>query len=83
MTNLGMYGIDEFTPIIAPGQAGILAAGRIRKALDVDDEGRMAVRSLCVLTGAFDHRVLNGAQAAQFMAALRAGLEEPGRDSDA
>jgi len=83
VTNLGMYGIDEFTPIIAPGQAGILAVGRIRKRLDVDDEGRMAVRSLCVLTGAFDHRVLNGAQAALFMSALRAAVEEQGKDGDA
>ncbi len=83
VTNLGMYGIDELSPVIAPGQVGILAVGRIRKAADVDLQGRVAVRSLCVLTGAFDHRVINGAQAALFMAALRDGFQMPGGREDA
>jgi pyruvate/2-oxoglutarate dehydrogenase complex dihydrolipoamide acyltransferase (E2) component len=77
VTNLGMEGIDEFSPIIAPGQTGILAVGRIRRSLEVGEGDSMAIRSVCALTAAFDHRVVNGAQAARFLAAVRREVEEP------
>ena len=76
LTNLGMLGVDEFAPVVAPGQSGILALGRVRKSLEVADDGSMSVRDVAVLTAAFDHRVVNGAQAASFMAALRKQMEE-------
>lgn len=76
VTNLGMYPIDEFCAIINPPQLGILAVGRIRKSLTVAEEGTMSLRSLCVLTGSFDHRAVNGAQGAAFLAEVKRILEE-------
>ncbi|MBV9942563.1 MAG: 2-oxo acid dehydrogenase subunit E2 [Solirubrobacterales bacterium] len=74
--NLGMYGVASFAAIINPSQAAILAVGELRE-LPVVREGRVVpgVRMSLVLT--CDHRILYGAPAAEFLARLRALLEQP------
>jgi pyruvate dehydrogenase E2 component (dihydrolipoamide acetyltransferase) len=69
VSNLGMFGIEDFDPIINPPQAGILAVG----AAGSDAAGRLRLR----LTLGCDHRVLTGAEAAPFLAELRDRLESP------
>lgn len=78
LSNLGMYGIDRFTAILNPPQAGILAVGRVAKRPVVGEGDEVVVRPVATLTLTADHRVIDGAQAAQFMETLRAVLERPG-----
>jgi pyruvate dehydrogenase E2 component (dihydrolipoamide acetyltransferase) len=76
LTNLGAYRIDGFTPIINPPETAILGVGRIAaKAVVVD--GRIEPRTMCTLSLSFDHRVVDGAPAAAFMARLAELLERP------
>ena len=76
VTSLGKYGVDGFTPILNPPQAGILGVGRLRDAVRWDaDAPRRAHRMTLSLT--WDHRVLDGAPAAEFLAAVRDRLEAP------
>jgi pyruvate dehydrogenase E2 component (dihydrolipoamide acetyltransferase) len=76
LSNLGMYGVDSFSAIINPPQAAILAAGRIAERV-VPVDGRPAVRSMMDLTLSCDHRVVDGARGAQFLATLAELIEEP------
>jgi pyruvate dehydrogenase E2 component (dihydrolipoamide acetyltransferase) len=76
ISNLGMYGVDEFTAIINPPQAAILAVGGIQKELYLDD-GIAKERDVMKLTMTSDHRVIDGALAAQFLSALKSLLENP------
>ena len=76
LSNLGMYGVDSFSAIINPPQAAILAVGRIAERV-VPVDGRPAVRSIMDLTLSCDHRVVDGARAAQFLATLAELIEEP------
>ena len=78
LSNLGMYGVDRFTAILNPPQAGILAVGRVAKRPVVGGGDEVVVRPVATLTLTADHRVIDGAQAAQFMETLRAVLERPG-----
>ena len=66
ITNLGMYGVDAFTPIINQPQIAILGVGRIVQKPAVHD-GQIAVRSMMVLSLTFDHRIVDGAPAAAFL----------------
>jgi pyruvate dehydrogenase E2 component (dihydrolipoamide acetyltransferase) len=66
ITNLGMFGIDAFTPILNPGETGILGVGRIVEKPAVFD-GAIAKRAMLWLSLTFDHRVVDGAPAAQFL----------------
>lgn len=76
ITNLGAYGIDSFTPIITPGQSAILAVCRIvEKPVVVNNE--IAIRSMMNLCLTFDHRVMDGAPAAEYLARLREVLQSP------
>lgn len=78
VTSLGMYGVDAFTPVINPPNAGILGVGRIRdEVVWVGDAIRRARRMTLSLT--WDHRVLDGAPAAEFCQAVKANLEDPTR----
>ena len=78
VTSLGMYDVDGFTPILNPPQAGILGVGRLRDAVRWEaDTPRRAHRMTLSLT--WDHRVLDGAPAAAFLAAVRDRLEAPFR----
>ncbi|MCS7108385.1 MAG: 2-oxo acid dehydrogenase subunit E2 [Sulfolobales archaeon] len=66
ITNLGMFGVDAFTPIINPPQTAILGVGRfIPKPVVIDD--KVAVANTCVFSLTFDHRVMDGHTAAQFL----------------
>lgn len=76
ITNLGQYRVDGFTPVVIPGQAAILGVGRIAERPAVVD-GQLAVRTICTLSLAFDHRVVDGAPAAAFLAHLADLLERP------
>lgn len=75
VTNLGMLGIDEFFAVITPPQLGVLAVGKLKKTLDIDRTENMRVRTVCALTGSFDHRAVNGAEAARFMDTIKAYLQ--------
>jgi pyruvate dehydrogenase E2 component (dihydrolipoamide acetyltransferase) len=76
VSNLGMYGIDSFSAVINPPQAGILAVGAINERPVVRD-GEIAKAQLMSVTLACDHRILYGADGAEFLARIRALLEEP------
>ncbi|MEJ2538769.1 MAG: pyruvate dehydrogenase complex dihydrolipoamide acetyltransferase [Gemmatimonadota bacterium] len=76
ISNLGMFGIREFTAIINPPEAGILAIGET-KEIPVAQEGEVVVRPRMRVTMSCDHRVIDGATGARFMATLRSMLEEP------
>lgn len=76
ITNLGQYGVDAFTPIINPPETAILGVGRIvRRPAVVGD--RVEPRDVLWLTLAFDHRVVDGAPAAEFLRRIREVLEKP------
>jgi pyruvate dehydrogenase E2 component (dihydrolipoamide acetyltransferase) len=77
VSNLGMYGMTAITPVINPPQAAILGVGAIRDVLARDAGGDIVDRKLLTLTLSCDHRILYGADAAQFLAAIRAVLESP------
>ncbi len=78
VSTLGMFGVDAFTPIINAPQAGILGVNRIRD--DIRWEANTPVRTQVMrLSLTWDHRVLDGAPAAQFLAAVRDLLESPYR----
>jgi pyruvate dehydrogenase E2 component (dihydrolipoamide acetyltransferase) len=76
VSNLGMFGIDEFTAIINPPEAGILAVGAIAQKMVVV-ENQPAVRRRLRITMSCDHRVIDGASGAQFLKTLRTLLENP------
>jgi pyruvate dehydrogenase E2 component (dihydrolipoamide acetyltransferase) len=77
VSNLGMYGTSEFTAIINPPQSGILAVGAARQMPIAGEDGQVVVGSVMTLTLSADHRVLDGAIAAQWMAALQRRIENP------
>lgn len=76
ISNLGMYGVDEFTAIINPPQAAILAVGSIQQELYLDG-GVPKSRDVMKLTMSSDHRVIDGALAAQFLSGLKSIMESP------
>ncbi|PYU21611.1 MAG: hypothetical protein DMG32_20345 [Acidobacteria bacterium] len=76
ISNLGMYGVDAFTAIIVPPQAGILAVGRVGDRV-VAVDGRAAVRPMITLTLSTDHRVADGAHAALFLNDVVEAIREP------
>jgi pyruvate dehydrogenase E2 component (dihydrolipoamide acetyltransferase) len=72
-----MFGIDEFTAIINPPEAGILAVGQVAEKVVVES-GEMVVRPRMRITMSCDHRVVDGATGARFLQTLRSFIEEPG-----
>ncbi|HEX6229990.1 MAG TPA: dihydrolipoamide acetyltransferase family protein [Solirubrobacterales bacterium] len=76
VSNLGMYGIDSFSAVINPPQAAILAVGAIVERPVVRD-GEIATAHLMSIDLACDHRILYGAEGAEFLARIRTLLEEP------
>jgi pyruvate dehydrogenase E2 component (dihydrolipoamide acetyltransferase) len=76
VSNLGMYGIDSFAAVINPPQAAILAVGAIRERPVVRD-GEAGTAHLMRVNLACDHRILYGAEGAEFLARIRELLEEP------
>jgi pyruvate dehydrogenase E2 component (dihydrolipoamide acetyltransferase) len=76
ISNLGMYNVDAFNAIINQPQAAILAVGRIAERV-VPVNSQPAVQPMMVLTLSCDHRVVDGARGAQFLATLAELIEEP------
>jgi pyruvate dehydrogenase E2 component (dihydrolipoamide acetyltransferase) len=77
VSNLGMYGIESFSAVINPPQAAILAVGALKKKPVVDESGRIVARDMMGVTLVCDHRILYGADAAEFLARVRQLLEKP------
>jgi pyruvate dehydrogenase E2 component (dihydrolipoamide acetyltransferase) len=78
ISNLGMFDVDSFTAIITPPQVAILAVGKIADRV-VAVNGQIVVRPVLSLTLSSDHRVVDGAHAAEFLNTLAAAILNPGR----
>ena len=76
ISNLGMFGIHEFTAVINPPESGILAVGGVEE-VPVVEAGQVVVRNRMKITMSCDHRVIDGALGAAFLATLKGMLEEP------
>jgi pyruvate dehydrogenase E2 component (dihydrolipoamide acetyltransferase) len=76
VSNLGMFGVTEFSAVINPPQAAILAVGKMEPRAVVRD-GEIVARNVMTITLVCDHRILYGADAAEFLARIRALLEHP------
>jgi pyruvate dehydrogenase E2 component (dihydrolipoamide acetyltransferase) len=77
ISNLGMFSVDAFTAIIVPPQAGILAVGAITERV-VAVHGLIGIRPMVNLTLSSDHRLVDGARAAEFLNDVVVGLSEAG-----
>ncbi len=76
ISNLGMFGVDQFTAILNPPQAAILAVGATEDR-PVAEDGQLVVRPMMTMTLTVDHRAVDGAPAAEFLQTVKASLEEP------
>jgi len=76
LSNLGMYGIKQFDAVINPPQGLILAVGAGEKRPYVVDDA-LAIATVMSATGSFDHRAIDGAVGAEFMAAFKRLIENP------
>jgi pyruvate dehydrogenase E2 component (dihydrolipoamide acetyltransferase) len=77
ISNIGMYGVTAFTPIINQPQVGILGIGTMEDRLALDSDGRPTVRKALHLSFTFDHRALDGAESASFIKAVKELIEAP------
>ncbi|RKP16661.1 hypothetical protein ROZALSC1DRAFT_17340, partial [Rozella allomycis CSF55] len=77
ISNLGMFGIKNFTAIINPPQACILAVGTTEKRVVVEESGSFATQQVMNLTLSSDHKVVDGATGAKFLQTLKGLLEDP------
>jgi len=77
VSNLGMYGVDEFSAILNPPQSGILAVSAAKPRPVVGEDGQLAVANVMTVTLSADHRVVDGAVAAEWMAAFVDLVEHP------
>lgn len=78
ITNIGVFGIDAGTPILPPGQSGILAVGAVRRQ-PWEHKGEIALRQMMTLSVSFDHRLVDGAEGSRFLKDVADLLEQPGR----
>jgi pyruvate dehydrogenase E2 component (dihydrolipoyllysine-residue acetyltransferase) len=78
LSNLGMYKVDAFSAIITPPQAAVLAVGAISERV-VAMEGKPVVRPMMTMTLSCDHRVVDGARAAEFLRDLADAIRDPGK----
>jgi pyruvate dehydrogenase E2 component (dihydrolipoamide acetyltransferase) len=76
VSNLGMFGIESFTGVINPPEAGILAVGALEDRAVVEGD-QIVARPRMRITMSCDHRVIDGAQGARFLETLKGILEEP------
>ncbi|WP_125100562.1 dihydrolipoamide acetyltransferase family protein [Leucobacter chromiireducens] len=77
VSNLGMYGTSEFAAILNPPQSGILAVGAAEQRPVVESDGSLGVATMMTVTLSADHRVLDGALAAEWLAAFTKRIEQP------
>jgi pyruvate dehydrogenase E2 component (dihydrolipoamide acetyltransferase) len=78
LSNLGMFGVEQFDAIINPPNGAILAVGNARPE-PIDDDGAIRIVPVLHLSLSCDHRAIDGADAGRFMAALAALIEHPER----
>jgi pyruvate dehydrogenase E2 component (dihydrolipoamide acetyltransferase) len=76
LSNLGAFGVDQFTGIVTPGQLTVITVGALRPRVTADSEGRIAVRDTVFVTVNADHRELDGADAARLLGALEAAVSD-------
>ena len=77
VSNMGMLGVESFAAIVTPPQAAVLAVGTVRGEVVVDEHEELVVAPMVRLTLSADHRILDGADAAEFLDSLRSYLEAP------
>ncbi len=81
VSSLGMFDIDDFVAIINPPESAILTVGKIAKTpvvvTDAEGEDQVAVKSVCNLCLSYDHRIIDGAEAAKFLQKLKSYLQNP------
>ena len=77
LTNLGMMRTEIFTPVINPPEVAILGIGRIIKKPAIVNEDKISIRELAYLSLSYDHRIIDGADAAKFLEKLAKLIEEP------
>lgn len=77
ISNMGMLGVESFSAIITPPQAAVLAIGTVKGEVVVDEHEELVVAPMVRLTLSADHRILDGADAADFLASLKSYLEAP------
>jgi pyruvate dehydrogenase E2 component (dihydrolipoamide acetyltransferase) len=77
ITNLGMFGVESFIPIINPPEAAILALGATEKTQKVLEDDSVVIRPLCRLSLVWDHRINDGAPAGRFLARIKQLMEWP------
>ena len=77
ISNLGMFGVDNFDAVINPPHGAILAVGRVLRKPIVNEDDSISVANLMSLTLSVDHRVIDGALGAQLLGAITKYLEEP------
>ena len=77
ISNLGMFGIEEFTAVINPPEAAILAVGAVEPKVVVTGTGEMGIRQRMRVTLSCDHRVIDGATGAAFLQTFKRFLEDP------
>ena len=78
ISNIGVFGVDAGTPILPPGQSGILAVGAVRRQ-PWEYRGEIELRQMMTLSLSFDHRLVDGAEGARFLKDVADVLEQPGR----
>lgn len=78
LTNFGVFGVDAGTPILPPGQTGILGLGAVRRQ-PWEFHGEIVLRDVLTFSLSFDHRVIDGEQGSRFLTAVAGVLREPGR----
>lgn len=78
ITNIGVFGVEAGTPIINPGEAGILALGAVQRR-PWEHRGEVALRDVMTLSLSFDHRLVDGAEGSRFLVDVANVLREPGR----
>lgn len=79
ISNLGMFGVETFDPIINQPDAGILGVCAVQDELDMDEEGKIFKKKVMRISFTFDHRLIDGAVAAKFELAIKELLEDPMR----
>lgn len=77
ISNMGMLGVESFAALVTPPQAAVLAVGTVKGEVVVDDQGEPAVAPIMRVTLSADHRILDGADAADFLDTLKSYLEAP------
>jgi len=77
VSNMGMLGVESFSALVTPPQAAVLAVGTVKGEVVVDEHEELVVAPMVRLTLSADHRILDGADAAEFLDSLKSYLEAP------